>query len=145
MADVIPTQVETSILQTKYEDMSLEEMSQRMQESNRQISEMLSSTSSSLSTSGTVEPEVVNSDQDDPQTKNTNLFSRLASSGNIAKLKEMLSDPTVRPLIDIDARDSDGTPPLIYAACFGKVEVAQVLIEHGANIDAQDSCKYFFF
>ncbi|GAA5816646.1 hypothetical protein MFLAVUS_010176 [Mucor flavus] len=139
MADVIPTQVETSILQTKYEDMSLEEMSQRMQESNRQISEMLSSTSSSLSTSGTVEPEVVNSDQDDPQTKNTNLFSRLASSGNIAKLKEMLSDPTVRPLIDIDARDSDGTPPLIYAACFGKVEVAQVLIEHGANIDAQDS------
>ncbi|KAI7905440.1 uncharacterized protein BX663DRAFT_467939 [Cokeromyces recurvatus] len=54
-------------------------------------------------------------------------------------MKEMLADSNIRHYIDINAKDSDGTPPLIYAACFGKIDVAQVLIEAGAQIDAQDS------
>lgn len=144
MADFIPTTIllqEPETLKNKYENMSYEEMSLHMAESNRQISEMLSSTSSTLSTSSIdIEPteQVI---QDDPNIKYTRLFTRTASSGNIEKIREMLSDDTIRPLIDINARDNDGTPPLIYAACFGKTEVAKVLIEYGAHIDAQDSCK----
>ncbi|KAI9358441.1 hypothetical protein BD770DRAFT_419792 [Pilaira anomala] len=116
-------------------------MSQHMEESNRQISEMLSSTSSSVSTTGTIETttEVLVSEQDDSPTEYTTLFTRLASNGDTEKLRKLLSDPDIRGLIDMNARDNEGTPPLIYAACFGKIEVAQILIEFGANIDAQDS------
>lgn len=130
---------EPNILKNKYENMSFEEMSLHMAESNRQISEMLSSTSSTLSTTSIDTIEAIN--QDDPHVKYTQIFSRTASSGNVEKLRELLSDATVRRFIDINARDSDGTPPLIYAACFGKTEIAKVLIEFGAHIDTQDSCK----
>lgn len=140
MTDIMSiTQAEPNLLKKKYEEMSLEEMSQHMEESNRQISEMLSSTSSSVSTTGTIETttEVLVSEQDEYTT----LFTRLASNGDTEKLRKLLSDPDIRGLIDMNARDNEGTPPLIYAACFGKIEVAQILIEFGANIDAQDSCK----
>ncbi|ORE07632.1 hypothetical protein BCV72DRAFT_205256 [Rhizopus microsporus var. microsporus] len=50
----------------------------------------------------------------------------------------MLSDPEIDPYI-VNAGDRDGTPPLVYAACFGKAEVAKVLIEAGADINVQDS------
>lgn len=126
----------------KYENMSFEEMSQHMAESNRQISAMLSSTTSStLSTSSvemepTFEPVQFNEEED-----YNRLFTRTASSGNVEKLEELLSDETIRSLIDINAGDNDGTPPLIYAACFGKTEIAKVLIGHGAHMDVQDSCK----
>lgn len=142
MTEFIPTILLPSApAKNKYENMSFEEMSLHMAESNRQISEMLSSTSSTLSTSS-IEIERIDQDQNDPTVKHNKLFTRTASSGNVEKVREMLSDETIRPLIDINAGDSDGTPPLIYAACFGKTEIAKVLIEYGAHIDVQDSCKY---
>jgi ankyrin repeat protein len=138
------------MLTKKYENMSFDEMSRHMAESNRRISEMLSSTtsmSSSLSASDKEEeqqPEEED-DENDPHKKWTTLFSRTAGNGDLVKLKEMLADEEIRPFIDINARDSDGTPPLIYAACFGKTEIARFLIEAGAQIDAQDSCKVHLF
>ncbi|ORE10127.1 hypothetical protein BCV72DRAFT_200368 [Rhizopus microsporus var. microsporus] len=46
---------------------------------------------------------------------------------------------TMKPFIDINAKDEDGTTPLIYAACFGKYEIAQALLQAGAKVDSQDS------
>lgn len=132
------------MLTKKYENMTFDEMSQRFAESNRQFSEMLSSTtstSSSLSTSDKEEEQQPEQDENDPHKKWTTLFLRTASNGDLVKLKDMLADEKIRSFIDINARDSDGTPSLIYAACFGKTEIARVLIEAGAQIDAQDSCK----
>jgi ankyrin repeat protein len=135
----------SDMLTKKYENMSFDEMSRHLAESNRQISEMLSSTTSmasSLSTSDKEEEQQPEEDEEnDPHKKWTALFVRTASNGDLIKLKEMLADENIRPFIDINARDSDGTPPLIYAACFGKTEIAKALIEAGAQIDAQDSCK----
>lgn len=134
------------MLKKKYESMSFDEMSQRMAESNRQISEMLSSTtsaSSSHSLDEDYEEEEEEEEQGDQENKKwTSLFNRAASNGDVIKVKEMLSDENIKQYIDINARDNDGTPPLIYAACFGKTEIAKILIEAGAQIDAQDSCKY---
>lgn len=131
------------MLKKKYENMSFDEMSQRMAESNRQISEMLSSTTSASSAHSLDDDyEVEQEAQVDTDSKKwTTLFTRAASNGDVIKVKEMLSDDSIRQHIDINARDSDGTPPLIYAACFGKTEIAKILIEAGAQIDAQDSCK----
>ncbi|CAO0803145.1 unnamed protein product [Mucor circinelloides] len=129
------------MLKKKYENMSFDEMSQRMAESNRQISEMLSSTTSASSAHSLDDDyEVEQEAQVDTDSKKwTTLFTRAASNGDVIKVKEMLSDDSIRQHIDINARDSDGTPPLIYAACFGKTEIAKILIEAGAQIDAQDS------
>lgn len=129
----------SDILMKKYENMSFEEMSKQMAESNKLMSEMLSSTTSM--TSSTSDKDELDEDEvlDEPTKKWTNLFVKTASNGDLAKLKEMLGDDTIRPFIDINAKDSDGTPPLIYAACFGKTEIAKLLIESGANLDAQDN------
>ncbi|CAO3671524.1 unnamed protein product [Rhizopus stolonifer] len=45
----------------------------------------------------------------------------------------------MNPFIDINAKDKDGTTSLIYAACFGKLEIAQALLAAGAQVDGQDS------
>ncbi|ORY95366.1 DIL domain-domain-containing protein [Syncephalastrum racemosum] len=67
------------------------------------------------------------------------LLSRSASSGDTAKVNQLLSDPKLRAYIDVDAKDDDGGTPLIYAACFGKVEIAQALLDAGAKTNIQDS------
>jgi ankyrin repeat protein len=138
------------ILKKKYEEMSFEEMSQRMAESNRQLSELLTTSMSSshsastLDTIATHDEEEQVIDEEDPVKKYNVLFNRAASNGDIAKVKEMLSDKEIRSYIDINARDSDGTPPLIYAACFGKTEIAKILLDYGALVDIQDNCRYYF-
>lgn len=136
----INEEYEEDILLKKYEDMSFEEMSKQMAESNKLISAMLSTSTSMTSCRSASDID----EDDDPHKKWSNLFAKTASNGDIKKLKEMLADENIRPFIDINAKDSDGSPPLIYAACFGKIDVVKLLIEAGANVDAQDSCKVNF-
>ena len=78
----------------------------------------------------------------DSEKKNilARLFSRAASNGDRARMQDMLEH--FRDWIDLDAQDEDGTSPLIYAACFGHVEVASMLLEAGAVVDARDKCKW---
>ncbi|KAI7878498.1 hypothetical protein K492DRAFT_132656 [Lichtheimia hyalospora FSU 10163] len=70
--------------------------------------------------------------------KMTKLFCRAATTGDVDKVTQWLDEP-YRAYIDIDARDQDGTTPLIYAACFGKTTIAQALLNAGAKTDVQDS------
>lgn len=148
------TMEDPDLLKKKYEEMSFEEMSKHMAESNRQMNELLTasmSSSLSASTLDTLNTEEENEEihtaqeqeeeEEEEHKKYTRLFARAASNGDIGKVKEMLSDEEIRAHIDINARDSDGTPPLIYAACFGKTEIAQILIDYGALVDIQDNCK----
>ncbi|KAG0182812.1 hypothetical protein DFQ28_005261 [Apophysomyces sp. BC1034] len=143
----------------QYENMSYDEMSQRMAESYRQLSAMLGnkidpapSTSSSDKTDmQDYEPPVEDDLEDESalqldglddatkRSKMTKVFTRAASSGDIEKVTRLLQDDKLKQYIDINARDDDGTTPLIYAACFGKTDIAQVLLAGGAKIDIQDS------
>ncbi|KAF9585863.1 hypothetical protein BGW38_000382 [Lunasporangiospora selenospora] len=72
----------------------------------------------------------------DKRVKMSKLFSRASSNGDMNRVADMLDN--FRDWIDIEAQDEDGTTPLIYAACFGHVEIAYMLIEAGATIDARD-------
>ncbi|KAI9006673.1 hypothetical protein CLU79DRAFT_840745 [Phycomyces nitens] len=67
-------------------------------------------------------------------------LSRAASQGDCTLVNQILSDTRARPFLNIDSSDDDtvGTTPLIYAACFGKPEVARVLLAAGAKVDVQD-------
>lgn len=151
-----------------YENMTYDEMSQRMAENYKQLSAMLGTTTISnlIKESATTsaghhsdsynaaqsivddddliddEKAVVSRTDLDDETKRrkmTKIFCRAASSGDLEKVTQLLSQH--RSLIDIDAKDEDGTTPLIYAACFGKADIAQALLAAGAKTDIQDSCK----
>ncbi|KAI8146528.1 hypothetical protein BJV82DRAFT_576084 [Fennellomyces sp. T-0311] len=133
-----------------YENMTYDDLTQRMAENYKQLSAMLGKTPSnpesplSSSSSSSVdeqldndESEIIKLDDASKRSKLTQLFCRAASTGDVAKVSQLLKSH--RDWIDIDARDEDGTTPLIYAACFGKVDIAQALLEAGAKTDVQDS------
>ncbi|KAI9489635.1 hypothetical protein BDB00DRAFT_842351 [Zychaea mexicana] len=167
-------QLEPDAVRQHYENMTYDDLSQRMAENYKQLSAMLGKTSSmsnpespSSSLSSTDddddndhhhnafttanaattttteldnETDIVQHPELDDKTKKhkvTQLFCRAASSGDLQKVTSLLKD--YRSYIDIDARDEDGTTPLIYAACFGKMDIAQALLEAGAKTDVQDS------
>ncbi|CAO3596543.1 unnamed protein product [Absidia cylindrospora] len=151
-------------LRKQYENLSYDEMSQKLAEGYKQLSDMMGSRDRTPSTTSSdktnsmegdrlqllLEDEnenmneqqiVDNTDLDDAtkKLKMTKLFWRAASSGDTDKTELLLQNDTFKTLVDIDAKDEDGTTPLIYAACFGKADIAQILLSSGAKIDIQDS------
>lgn len=60
-----------------------------------------------------------------------------ASNGDVERVRKLLKGKA-KDYVDVNAPDEDGTPPLIYASCFGHEAVVQSLIEAGADVDRQD-------
>lgn len=60
-----------------------------------------------------------------------------ARSGNLASVKDLLDLGE----IDINARDEDGATPLMYAAMGGHYTIAQLLLQHGADVDKHDKAS----
>ncbi|RCH93076.1 hypothetical protein CU098_007818 [Rhizopus stolonifer] len=150
-----PDVVDQEALRKQYENMSYNEMSQRIAESYKQLSEILGNRislptdndtlSSANSTADSIhefeqedESSIMNNhalSTDQKKIKLNKLLMKAVSSGDVEKLACFLH----HPLVDLDAKDEDGTTALIYAACFGKYEIAQALISAGAKIDGQDA------
>ncbi|KAI9310141.1 hypothetical protein BX666DRAFT_2011308 [Dichotomocladium elegans] len=144
---------DTESVRKLYENMTLDEMSQHMAENYRELSRVLqnqlisTSSSSSESTPSDIDEtedneslvERTDIDAETKQRKMNKLFARAVSSGQTDRVAQLLTDPDFRKFIDINAKDEDGTTPLIYAACFGKVDIAQMLLEAGAKTDIQDA------
>ncbi|KAI8340687.1 hypothetical protein BC941DRAFT_467856 [Chlamydoabsidia padenii] len=162
-------------LHKQYENMTYDEIAQRMADNYKELTDMMvsrgltpssttsSSDNSNNNTNGGNEDDeqlvmgldimdnkdddldeqqiVDNVEMDEPtkRTKMTKLFWRAASSGDSDKVRSLLQNEQYNKFVDIDAKDDDGTTPLIYAACFGKADIAQLLLSSGAKIDIQDS------
>lgn len=79
----------------------------------------------------------------DSEKKETlqSLLNMAASNGDVSRVKRLLSGKA-RDFIDIDAPDSEGTPPLIYASCFGHEEVVLSLLDARASVDNQDKNQW---
>ncbi|KAJ2990567.1 hypothetical protein NUW58_g2880 [Xylaria curta] len=60
-----------------------------------------------------------------------------SSNGDTTQVSKILSGKA-KPFVDVNAPDEDGTPPLIYASCFGHESVVQSLVDAGADVDKQD-------
>lgn len=71
------------------------------------------------------------------------ILSRSASHGDLVTLRQIVTDSRLSPYINLDASDdeTDGSTPLIYASCFGKLEVVRYLLQVGAKVDVQDKSK----
>lgn len=74
----------------------------------------------------------------------TAILSRAASHGDLSTLRQIITDARLSPYISLDASDDeDGSTPLIYASCFGKLQAVQFLLQVGAKVDVQDKSKCF--
>lgn len=60
-----------------------------------------------------------------------------ASNGDVDRIRTLVSGRSAS-LLDINARDEEGTAPLIYASCFGHQDVVEALLGAGADINVQD-------
>ncbi|KAI9654021.1 MAG: hypothetical protein M1831_005538 [Alyxoria varia] len=60
-----------------------------------------------------------------------------ASNGDTDRLQRLLSG-AVKDFVDLNAPDTDGTAPLIYASCFGHADVVSALLNAGADVDKKD-------
>ncbi|RDI77366.1 hypothetical protein Vi05172_g12664 [Venturia inaequalis] len=69
------------------------------------------------------------------------MFTMAASNGEIDRVQTFLKSP-FEDWIDVNAPDAEGTPPLIYASCFGHQEVVSILLAAGAEVDRQDKNQW---
>ncbi|KAI1167332.1 hypothetical protein F5B18DRAFT_659341 [Nemania serpens] len=60
-----------------------------------------------------------------------------SSNGDIVQVSKILGGKA-KAFVDVNASDEDGTPPLIYASCFGHEIVVQALVDAGVDVDKQD-------
>ncbi|KAF2101939.1 hypothetical protein NA57DRAFT_64589 [Rhizodiscina lignyota] len=65
------------------------------------------------------------------------MLSMAASNGETERVKQLLTGPA-KGFINVNAPDTEGTPPLIYASCFGHQDAVSTLLENGAAVDIQD-------
>ncbi|KAF2147306.1 uncharacterized protein K452DRAFT_304168 [Aplosporella prunicola CBS 121167] len=64
-----------------------------------------------------------------------------ASNGDVEAIERIVSG-SAKDYVDVNAPDSEGTPPLIYASCFGHEQVVEALLNAGANVDTQDRNRW---
>ena len=85
----------------------------------------------------------LNKDLTEPERKDLlqNALTMASSNGDSQKIMELLQSST-RFMVDVNSIDSDGTPPLVYASCFGHEDAVSVLLKNGADVDAQDSNRW---
>lgn len=69
------------------------------------------------------------------------MLTMAASNGEVDRVRRILNGQA-KEFVDVNAPDAEGTPPLIYASCFGHEEVVSVLLDAGAEVDKQDKNQW---
>ncbi|KAI1428006.1 hypothetical protein F5Y12DRAFT_782946 [Xylaria sp. FL1777] len=75
--------------------------------------------------------------EEEKKTMLQKALNMAASNGDIVQVSKILGG-TAKAFVDVNAPDEDGTPPLIYASCFGHEGVVQALVNAGVEVDKQD-------
>ena len=74
----------------------------------------------------------------DQKTQALQDFLFMAASNGDAHRVSRLVRGHAADLVDFNAVDAEGTPPLVYASCFGHKDVVLSLLNAGATVDMQD-------
>ncbi|KAI0395970.1 hypothetical protein F5Y17DRAFT_465435 [Xylariaceae sp. FL0594] len=75
--------------------------------------------------------------EDEKKTMLQKALNMAASNGDLVQVNKILSGKA-KDYVDANAPDEDGTPPLVYASCFGHESVVQALVDAGVDVDKQD-------
>ncbi|KAK0249532.1 hypothetical protein B0A54_15921 [Friedmanniomyces endolithicus] len=107
------------------------------------VAEMLAARVRKVSEADVVETEEEDVLQDDKLSREQKAqalqdFLFMAASNGDAQRVQRLVRGRTSDLIELNAVDAEGTPPLVYASCFGHKEVVQALLNAGATVDTQD-------
>ncbi|KAK5115571.1 hypothetical protein LTR62_001230 [Meristemomyces frigidus] len=95
---------------------------------------------SDVDASETEEDEIMSDDRLSRDQKAQALQDYLfmaASNGDATRVQRLVRGKS-SDLVEINGIDSEGTPPLVYASCFGHKEVVLALLNAGATVDNQD-------
>ncbi|KAI1506603.1 hypothetical protein F5X99DRAFT_364923 [Biscogniauxia marginata] len=75
--------------------------------------------------------------EDEKRSMLQKALNMAASNGDLEHVNKILTGKA-KPFVDVNAPDEDGTPPLVYASCFGHESVVQALVDAGVDVDKQD-------
>lgn len=64
-----------------------------------------------------------------------------ASNGDSDRIQRLVTGKAAS-LVEVNTVDSEGTPPVVYASCFGHKEVVTALLNAGAIVDKQDKNQW---
>ncbi|KAL2213803.1 DIL and ankyrin domain-containing protein [Sarocladium strictum] len=122
-------------------DADYDDVTKAPMDSDARLMEMLQAQAANLSASDVEDEQAILKDEklseDEKKATLQKALNMAASNGDVEKVKRLL-DGEVKTYIDINASDEDGTPPLIYASCFGHEAAVQALIDAGADVNKQD-------
>lgn len=64
-----------------------------------------------------------------------------ASNGDAARVRRLVSGRSAS-YVEVNKVDAEGTPPLVYASCFGHKDVVEALLNAGTIVDKQDKNQW---
>ncbi|KKA31196.1 hypothetical protein TD95_000793 [Thielaviopsis punctulata] len=118
-----------------------EDMNNGPKDSDTRLMEMLAAQAAHQIGLSFEDDDEVAADKSRPEEERREMLQKAlnmaASNGDLERVKRLVTGKA-KDLIDVNAFDEDGTPPLIYAACFGHENVVQALIDAGAKVNIQD-------
>ncbi|KAL1895362.1 hypothetical protein Cpir12675_003269 [Ceratocystis pirilliformis] len=118
-----------------------EEISTGPKDSDTRLMEMLAAQAAHQIGLSFEDDDEVAIDESRPESERREMLQKAlnmaASNGDLNRVKRILNGKA-KALVDVNAFDEDGTPPLIYAACFGHESVVEELINAGAQVNIQD-------
>ncbi|KAF2012349.1 hypothetical protein BU24DRAFT_353607 [Aaosphaeria arxii CBS 175.79] len=117
---------------------------QQLEDSDSRLVQMLAHQARLKNDNSGDEAKVVADDKLSPDEKREalqGLLTLAASNGELERVQRLLNGKA-REYIDINAVDAEGTPPLVYASCFGHEDVVETLVEAGADVDKQDKNRW---
>lgn len=135
----------------KFSELSLddknygEDLTKGMTDSDTRLMEMLAAQAAHASASGLDDEDAIATNDDLSEDQKREMLQKAlnmaASNGNVNLINKIMSGKA-RQYIDLNAQDEDGTPPLIYASCFGHEAVVEALVNAGADVDKQDRNRW---
>lgn len=135
----------------KFSDLSLddknydEDLTRGVSDSDTRLMEMLAAQAAHSSGPGFEDEAAIAANEELSEDEKKKMLQKAlnmaASNGNVTQVNRILAGKA-KEYVDINAPDEDGTPPLIYASCFGHEAVVEALIAAGADIDKQDRNRW---
>ncbi|ORY64029.1 uncharacterized protein BCR38DRAFT_457832 [Pseudomassariella vexata] len=122
-------------------DYDQQDLAKGMPDSDTRLMEMLAAQAQRHGGAGLGDADAIASDDKIPEDEKHKMLQKslamAASNGDLEHVKKIV-EGKAKPFVDVNAPDEDGTPPLVYASCFGHESVVQALVDAGVDVDKQD-------